>query len=125
MRRMIVLLTTVLLLASASIAAAECAWVLWLHATEVEILPKQNKVTRNTWETLSAFDTKKACESEQKKSWEDSYRLGKEKEKHFGAIMFGYDEFTHIFMSSQDGKFSEMDRWNCLPDTIDPRAQKQ
>ena len=30
MRRIIVMLTTVLLLGSASVAAAECAWVLWM-----------------------------------------------------------------------------------------------
>ena len=38
MRRMIVLLTTVLLLGSASVAAAECAWVLW-----VELDPREKK----------------------------------------------------------------------------------
>ncbi len=31
MRRMIVLLTTILVLGSASVAAAQCAWVLWEH----------------------------------------------------------------------------------------------
>ena len=29
MRRMIVLLTTIVVLGSASVAAAECAWVFW------------------------------------------------------------------------------------------------
>ncbi len=38
MRRKIVLLTTVLILASESVATAECAWVLW-----VELDPREKK----------------------------------------------------------------------------------
>ncbi len=38
MRRMIVLLTTIVVLASASVATAECAWVLW-----VELDPREKK----------------------------------------------------------------------------------
>ena len=75
MRRMIVLLTTVLLLGSASVAAAECAWVLWEHSL-ISILAKET-IYQSSWDLRGADPSKKECEEREAEVYASSLENGR------------------------------------------------
>ena len=106
-----VLLATLGLLALATAASAECAWIWW----EEQVDP-----TSRTWATPVAYPTRAACEG------------------HFARLIEAWDA-AHIpgqsvnrepvglaaeFITVGQGGFRTSVRRYCLPDTVDPRGPK-
>ncbi len=110
MKRATLVVTMTLLLGSASVAAAECAWVLWeenaLRDVELPLVQPERTHT-----IISVHSTHQECEEQRKvviPKWEKEWQIHKErvdKTPEMGAV------------------FSA--RLLCLPDTIDPRERKE
>ncbi len=94
MRVTIWILAAFLLLASASVAAAECEWLLWVRTADSD------------WLLKSAVDTRKECEE---RRLEIARRLLPENEP----------ETVFDLWESEVGLV-----YRCLPDTIDPLKTK-
>ena len=136
MRTPTVILTAILVLASASVAAAECAWVLWTytHTPTVKGTDKtfdefgaaliddltQNRVW-NKWGIENAFNTRNGCLTAKGELWkaaraaiERTLTLPENKTTEIRAVpkrRLTVGDFVRRFL--------------CLPDTIDPREKKQ
>jgi hypothetical protein len=87
-------LAVVLLLASASTASAECAWVLWTY-----ISSSSTKTAEERWRPLSSYATQTECQDHQEKMREKASDR---------AAASGVRLVTH----------------QCFPDTVDPRGPK-
>ncbi len=120
MKRAMIVVTMILLLGSASVAAAECAWVLWKKSLE------QHK----GWEVMAAFESRMECmqsgqllAAQVQRQMEKVYALERPQppvkvgvEKHPGGytIQVTRDEFAIPYLDIV-----------CFPDTIDPREKKE
>ncbi len=123
MRTATIMLTTALLLGSASVAAAhDTAWVLW---------EKDVMTDRIDWKTLAAFESRSKCiqnvqpfivrkqafldqiyaKSSPKKTL--TYRV----EKHPGG-------YSLNAQSTKGGFLNPLFEFTCLPGTLDPREKK-
>jgi len=100
------LLAAYSLLAWATTASAECAWVLWTEVIQADSGQRKLSVT-------DTFDTKEQCATR----LEYSTSLI---ERGLGGRMVG----NMVVVSSKDGKPSLMFNYHCLPDTVDPREAK-
>ncbi len=117
MGRMIVLLTTVLLLGSTSIAAADCAWVLWNRSSE---LSAGGGSVSTLWVILDAFEDRKACVPDRDRGWKREV----EKYRNLGNYKRVQDQpgdngFFYLASTGEKGSV----RFVCLPDTFDPREK--
>ncbi len=126
MRRMIVLLTTVLLLGSASVAAAECAWVLWERTRQVRA-PRFD-VFRD-WIISGAFQTQTAYEEALKMTWEITKDPDPPSDPSITQEVFtphGVHGHIQIIRKTKQGDPPDSIRYSyqCLPDTLDPREKK-
>ncbi len=117
MRRMIVLLAAVLLLGSASVAAAEGPWVMWA------ISGYQDKKSGGPagWEALTAFQSKSTCEIEVKARYE---RLVADARAN-GYFLMSYTGIPPYLVWWEGGEEKGGGGFLCLPDTIDPREKKE
>ena len=106
MARRALLLAAYSLLAWATTASAECAWVLWTEVIQADSGQRKLSVT-------DTFDTKEQCATR----LEYSTALI---ERGLGGRMVG----NMVVVSSKDGKTSLMFNYHCLPDTVDPRGDK-
>ena len=104
MRRMIVMLTTALLLGSASIAAAECAWVLWHHTNQVG------------WTLKGARPSYKECEVYLRILIRELHRRELAEMEYDYQVESFIREHMKSFAKPREGHV-------CLPDTIDPREK--
>ena len=102
MRPATMMLTTILLLGSASVAAAECAWVLWQHAL-------------GSWVVSGARPSYKQCEDYRRQVIElliAEHNWPKDRRESW------IRERMESFAKKGTGS-------TCLPDTIDPREKKE
>jgi hypothetical protein len=99
LRRALVI-ATLSLLAWAATASAECAWVVW------------NQFNMQSWEPLSAFPDEARCRADIEK------QLDRLVENYPGSSRAGH----RVNVQTAQGNFST--RFNCLPDTVDPRGPK-
>ncbi len=125
MRRMIVMLTTVLLLGSASVAPAECASVLWERfvVRHTGVLDSQS-ISPARWIIQGSFKDEDSCALARDGAYKAAVvhlsddpqviRIEQHLEKRelyfFSQSL--YENYFHAF------------RFLCLPDTIDPREKK-
>ena len=129
MRRMIVLLTTVLLLGSASVAAAECGWVLWIKSNSSTVAMASPVTTQ--WEVESAFERRSDCVLLREKALERLERKLQEASGQEGTDILrivrdiGESEVT-FYYEAHPGQPAEYisTKYVCLPNTIDPREKK-
>ena len=118
MKRATFLVTIMLLLASASVAAAEGAWVLWNRSSELSV---GTGSVSTLWVILDAFEDRKACVPERDRGWKrevEKYRnLG-----NYKRVQDQPEDYGFFYLTSTGEKGSV--RFVCLPDTLDPREKK-
>ncbi len=115
------LAATLALLLIPQAVAAECAWVLWVQE-------ERPISSRERWDLLKAFPDHKAC-SEELAVWLkkniEAYRaiVGPKELGGINRVVIfenGVTRFDH-----PGGMGIVIERFYCLPDTIDPREKKE
>ena len=129
MRRVLILSS--LLLAAATSASAESAWVLW--SQEVATEPGLVGADKATWRRIAPFDSKAACFSDASTKAEELAGIlrssdGTNKERTIEVQRLGLGA-DHLAVKStfNGGLFDGARMWTfyrCWPDTVDPRGPK-
>jgi len=111
------------------VAKAECAWILWMHITEMSFSIDKStglvseseppKTTYDRWFIQKATPKYEQCLEMQRKTFE-------ERKKAFSSEMnyeIPFDVISHDFRDPKTGKKigTRIEELKCLPDTIDPR----
>ena len=109
MRTATMMLATILVLGSASVAVAECAWVLWTQETQKNAM---------VWLIESAFEDRDSCVRELDSEFNSALRRSQPNEKIKEAK--ANQEKKWIYIYYRDGKWNRT-RYVCLPDTVRPR----
>ncbi len=115
------MLTTILLLGSASVAAAECAWVLWEQSSDVY---GQLATRTPSWSLQEAFEAKSGCLEARTRTWKLTYLKNRSWEKLKGARVLTFGESTATVTVYIPDYTDLTLKFLCFPDTIDPREKK-
>jgi hypothetical protein len=107
------LVVVVLLLVAADPASAECAWVLWMVGTGT-----QRQQTEKVWEVMDTTDTQGVCKAQLPAAQEAlaiTFRESGDEARVLpgGTVRRLRKNGSEIFY-----------RFQCLPDTVDPRGPK-
>lgn len=120
------------LLAVATSASGESAWVLWSQevATEPELVTKDN----TAWRRIAAFESKSACFADASTRAEElagvlraSDRIVQERKIEVQRLGLGEDHLA-VKSTFNAGLYDGARLWTfyrCLPDTVEPRGQKK
>ncbi len=122
-------LVMVLAVGWTSAAAAECAWVLWVHRSTWNTSGKSSE----RWDIEKAFLSLEDCKQGKKEAWEDLIAWIEEHSKPIDLM--GTAISTSKVEKVQDDEIrtsttvgsatsGTTTRFHCLPDTIDPREKK-
>jgi hypothetical protein len=101
------LVVVLLLLASVATASAECAWVLWRFRSDI--------IGRQPWERIEVRDGRAWCVNRLNNVEQNATR------SDLGSVMRVSESVIPLTAKDAPG---EMVRYECLPDTIDPREPK-
>lgn len=117
MRWATVTLVGFLMVGWTTLAAAECAWVLWVKTT-VLLSGDRNK-PRPSWDIGGTFKNQPQCDHERVKHWKV---VAETAEADVGAanVTKKQGEYVTRFFPT-GGHINEV--LHCLPDTIDPREK--
>lgn len=128
MARMITIGTLLLVLGSASLAAAECAWMLWQETEHTEVPIKKLFPQRIDWTNHSTYVTHDACETAKLSLWSKhlaSWEGVREANPALKEINGVPGEFLSVrFRSGDGGVYISKQQFHCLPDTIDSREKQ-
>ena len=108
------------ILGFSELCKAECAWVLWTKTEKTIFKPNPNYSER--WEIMGAVPKYEHCLRMKQEVFEKrsgAYTEGKSKGGFPGLEVKVDPSITAIFLSGQN--LLEVIKFNCLPDTIDPR----
>ncbi len=120
MKQATIALTMVLLFGSASVAAAECAWVLWEQSSD---LYGQLATRTPSWSLQEAFEAKSGCLEARTRTWKLTYLKNRSWEKLKGARVLTFGELATVTVYIPD--YTDLTlKFLCFPDTIDPREKK-
>ena len=124
MRSATMMLTTVLLLGSASVSSAECAWVLWV---EDEQSSAPGWTVQTSWVLMQAYSNETECRKFLRKGLEQP-TIEESADKHMMYKVTG-DTLTILYFpkdfdATTKSTHRQVFRFLCLPDTIDPREEK-
>ncbi len=120
------------LLAVATSAPGESAWVLWSQevATEPDLVTKDN----TAWRRLAAFESKSACFADASTRAEElagvlraSDRIVKERKIEVQRLGLGEDHLA-VKSTFNAGLYDGARLWTfyrCFPNTVEPRGQKK
>lgn len=119
MRWATVILAAVVIFGSTSLAAAECSWVLWVKTT-VLLSGDKNK-PKPTWDIGRTFKNQPQCDRERLKHWKVVAETAEADVGPSNVTKKQGEYVTRFFPTG--GHISEV--LHCLPDTIDPRKQRE
>jgi hypothetical protein len=112
-------LVLVVVLASVSTVAAECAWVLWERTGGGE--PGSADTVKLVTEPVRAYDRRVDCQRK------IAAQLARFREPALGQTARVSDDLQEAIVTTRavDGKtVTKLFGYTCLPDTIDPRGPK-
>ncbi len=121
MKRATIVVAMILLLGSASLAAAECAWVLWVSIHG--LLPDGDQVREWTdWEQIVSLETQSECQQSKGREWNTLRQLVED--RSFRSEVKISEIQQEAVLLKFPGRGFEHYTFHCLPDTMDPREKK-
>ena len=124
------LLACIVSMLACATVSAECAWVLWNHVTPLSVSKNSTEKAyyKDTWELLAAFITYDQCREAQQRVWKSRVEDSEPCRNPSGCANRKIQKVPYTYLSilwdnpSKDMLLSGIGyKWECIPDTIDPR----